>query len=91
MQVGSSNVGLLRDEVLDNVRDEDTPTGNADDNRLYKNVVLGGTFDRLHAGHKMLLAEAMIRCTEKLTIGQSPIAINCKFHSHTFYSYFRCD
>lgn len=37
--------------------------------KTYKNVILGGTFDRLHNGHKILLSEAVLRCTEKLTIG----------------------
>ncbi|XP_015116701.1 bifunctional coenzyme A synthase [Diachasma alloeum] len=32
-------------------------------------VVLGGTFDRLHNGHKILLSEAVLRCEEKLTVG----------------------
>ncbi|XP_032664500.1 bifunctional coenzyme A synthase isoform X2 [Odontomachus brunneus] len=37
--------------------------------KTYRNVVLGGTFDRLHNGHKILLSEAALRCTEKLTVG----------------------
>lgn len=37
--------------------------------KTYKNVILGGTFDRLHNGHKILLSEAALRCTEKLTVG----------------------
>uniref|UniRef100_A0A069DV06 Bifunctional coenzyme A synthase n=1 Tax=Panstrongylus megistus TaxID=65343 RepID=A0A069DV06_9HEMI len=36
---------------------------------IYDNVVLGGTFDRLHAGHKILLSEAVLRCSKKLTVG----------------------
>lgn len=38
-------------------------------NNCYENVVLGGTFDRLHAGHKMLLSAAILRCKKRLTVG----------------------
>lgn len=37
--------------------------------KIYQNVVLGGTFDRLHNGHKILLSEALFRCSKKLTVG----------------------
>lgn len=37
--------------------------------KIYKNVVLGGTFDRLHNGHKILLSEAALHCIERLTVG----------------------
>lgn len=39
------------------------------EDRMYKNVVLGGTFDRLHNGHKIFISDAILRCTEKLTVG----------------------
>jgi len=38
-------------------------------NSIYENVVIGGTFDRLHAGHKMLLSSAILRCKKRLTVG----------------------
>jgi len=37
--------------------------------KIYSHVVLGGTFDRIHAGHKILLTTALLRCTDRLTVG----------------------
>lgn len=42
---------------------------------LYENVVLGGTFDRLHNGHKILLSTAALKCTKKLTVGVTDISM----------------
>lgn len=36
---------------------------------IYEHVVLGGTFDRLHNGHKTLLSEAVLRCINTITVG----------------------
>lgn len=37
--------------------------------QTYDNVVLGGTFDYIHTGHKLLLTESCLRCEKKLTVG----------------------
>lgn len=37
--------------------------------QAFKTVCLGGTFDRIHNGHKVLLSEAALRATEKLIVG----------------------
>ncbi|XP_046994570.1 bifunctional coenzyme A synthase isoform X2 [Schistocerca americana] len=37
--------------------------------KVYDNVVLGGTFDRLHLGHRIILSEAVLHCTKRITVG----------------------
>lgn len=37
--------------------------------KMYNNVVLGGTFDRLHNGHKIILSQAVLKCRSKLCVG----------------------
>ncbi|XP_052872983.1 bifunctional coenzyme A synthase [Anopheles cruzii] len=42
----------------------------------FRNVVLGGTFDRIHAGHKVLLTQAVLLATERLVVGVTDGAMN---------------
>lgn len=37
--------------------------------KVYPSVVVGGTFDRPHAGHLVFLSTALMRCSDKLTCG----------------------
>lgn len=39
------------------------------DSKIYNHSVLGGTFDRLHLAHKLLLTEAALRSKCKVTVG----------------------
>lgn len=36
-------------------------------------VVLGGTFDRLHVGHKLLLTEAVLRAKKRVVVGVTDV------------------
>ncbi|CAG9827442.1 unnamed protein product [Diabrotica balteata] len=37
--------------------------------KIYKHSVLGGTFDRLHTAHKLLLSEVVLSSSKQVTIG----------------------
>jgi phosphopantetheine adenylyltransferase/dephospho-CoA kinase len=37
--------------------------------KIYEHICLGGTFDRLHNGHKLLLSQGVLLCTGSLTVG----------------------
>jgi len=37
--------------------------------KIYNHVCMGGTFDRLHTGHKILLSTALLRSKNSLTVG----------------------
>ena len=39
------------------------------DGKVYKHTVVGGTFDRLHVAHKVLLTEISLRSENKVTVG----------------------
>lgn len=75
--LGTSNVISLEStgpvENRDDLWEETNP-------QMFKNVVLGGTFDRLHVGHKILLSTAAIRTLERLVVGVTDATmIKCKF------------
>jgi predicted metal-dependent HD superfamily phosphohydrolase/phosphopantetheine adenylyltransferase len=54
----------------------------------YENVVIGGTFDHLHEGHRILVSVAAILATKKLVIGLStgPLLVKKK-HREYMQSY----
>ncbi|XP_023942828.2 bifunctional coenzyme A synthase isoform X2 [Bicyclus anynana] len=41
--------------------------------KTYEYVALGGTFDRLHNGHKILLSQAALRATKHVTVGVTDV------------------
>lgn len=51
-------------DVCDNTDSSVSPS-----EKVYNHTVMGGTFDRLHVGHKILLTEACLRTQSSLTIG----------------------
>jgi len=63
-QKGSEEIDLEAISEESELAVESTPT-----DRIYERVCMGGTFDRLHAGHKILLSTALLRTREKLTVG----------------------
>lgn len=41
--------------------------------KMFKNVCFGGTFDGIHAGHKLLFNEATKICSERLVVGVTDV------------------
>lgn len=37
--------------------------------QVFPKVALGGTFDRMHVAHKILISEAVLRCRDELIVG----------------------
>lgn len=55
---------------LESLPTEDTLTvTRSKTDKIYSEVVLGGTFDKIHTGHKILVTEAILRCSNRLTVG----------------------
>lgn len=66
----SKEVVKLSDEEHSNVMASDLDDHGTNENaETYDNVVLGGTFDRLHVGHKILLTEAVLRARKRVVVG----------------------
>lgn len=59
-----SSLNLKHDKVKSLLDDSD---------KKYNTVVLGGTFDRLHVGHKILLSEAALRAQKRLVVGVTDV------------------
>lgn len=60
---------VVLDEAMEtNESDVSLPSPLSTD-KVYRSVVVGGTFDRPHAGHLVFLSTALMRCNEKLTCG----------------------
>ncbi|XP_030242358.1 bifunctional coenzyme A synthase [Drosophila navojoa] len=43
--------------------------------KVYPTVVLGGTFDRIHVGHKIFLTQAVLRACKRLVVGVTTAAM----------------
>lgn len=55
--------------VLDGVNSEGSFSAEGNNGVVGSHSVLGGTFDRLHLAHKLLLSEAALRSNKKITVG----------------------
>lgn len=60
--------------------------------KMYNHVVLGGTFDRIHLGHKIFLSQAIIRAYCRLVVGVTTSQLTkCKsFVFHACYGNYSC-
>ncbi|EDV95882.1 bifunctional coenzyme A synthase [Drosophila grimshawi] len=50
-------------------------SGKSVNQKVFPNVVLGGTFDRIHIGHKIFLTQAVLRTCKRLVVGVTTAAM----------------
>lgn len=48
----------------------------------YDYVALGGTFDRLHTGHRLLLSQSCLLCDKEITVGVTSEEMNASESTH---------
>lgn len=68
LNIEMESLDLASLEEAANEVEDDCQTSETCD-KMYSHVVLGGTFDRIHPGHKILLSSALMRCSNSLTVG----------------------
>lgn len=67
------DVMIEYDDQFERLNDESLDVVEKYGEQSYENVVLGGTFDRLHSGHKILLTMAAFICSTRLVVGVSEL------------------
>lgn len=78
----SKEVIKLSDEQPSKIVKFDFDDETDENPETYENVVLGGTFDRLHVGHKILLTEAVLRARKRVVVGVTDDnMVKCEYHS----------
>lgn len=75
----------ISDDQPSNIVKFDFDNENLENGETYENVVLGGTFDRLHVGHKILLTEAVLRAEKRVVVGVTDDnMVKCKYTFDNF-------
>ena len=81
-----ASVNNLKIQCLCDLNSDDIEGNPSENSQLqtYRQVVLGGTFDRLHVGHKILLGEGCLRAEERLTVGVTTGEMNLSKIYHLY-------
>lgn len=71
-------VHINTDPVVTHHNDDVTLAEDTTSDGLYSTVALGGTFDRMHSGHNLLLTYSAHMCSERIIVGVSdgPLLVN---------------
>ncbi|XP_039964772.1 bifunctional coenzyme A synthase isoform X1 [Bactrocera tryoni] len=72
-KISSQPIYLQQDENMSISCDQENVN---EPNKMYDTVVVGGTFDRIHVGHKIFLTQAVIRCCRRLVVGVTTSKMN---------------
>lgn len=82
--LSSFNISVNKTEA-----DSDNSFGLLIDKLFFERVVLGGTFDHLHDGHKVLLTLSALICTKKLFVGVTCLVQQFFANFNIFFNIFK--
>lgn len=88
IEFSSNDLDEANVDVVNSGHTTRQPNDNDNSNEVIEGdaVILGGTFDRLHIGHKLMLTEAVLRANKSVYVGVTDVnLVQSEFNNTTYF------